>query len=108
MPNKNWDSLDPFDKMLRQKFTFGMDSGTQLIIQKVCGFELFNTRPYHNYETWSDGYHVTDGKFKVQMEDLDDAINKLLKLRNKEIESHNYDLLRGSDFPNIKFQTTER
>jgi len=57
-------SLDPLDRRLRDAlpppsgFTHSSASGVQLRIDKVCGFELFNTRPYHNHETWSDGYEV--------------------------------------------------
>ena len=51
--------------------------GTEIgagLITMVNGFELFNTRPYHNYETWSDGYRITDGITTVEREDLDDAV----------------------------------
>ena len=34
------------------------NTGTQIVIEKICGFELFNTYPYHNYETWADGYKI--------------------------------------------------
>jgi len=27
-----------------------------------------NDRPYHNYETWSDGYRANDGLYKVEAE----------------------------------------
>lgn len=35
------------------------NEGVQLEIKYVYGFELFNTRPYHNYETWSSGWFIT-------------------------------------------------
>jgi hypothetical protein len=57
----------------------------QVKIEKICGFELFNTRPYHNYENWSDGYRITSGNIVAEAEDLDDAIELLsTKLKEKE------------------------
>lgn len=56
--------LEPLDRRLREAlpppngFEGKSASGIQVRIDKVCGFELFNTRPYHNHETWSDGYEV--------------------------------------------------
>lgn len=57
----------------------------QIRITLIRGFELFNTRPYHNYETWSDGYEVEafddDENIIAQTlaEDLDDALALLKK-----------------------------
>lgn len=58
MSNKRREQLDASDRVLREVSTVGMDEGVKQIILRVSGFELFNTRPYHNYETWSDGYLV--------------------------------------------------
>jgi hypothetical protein len=58
MPDKDFRLLWTMDQQLRRELPVGMDEGIQLRIDKVVGFELFNTRAYHNYETWSDGYHV--------------------------------------------------
>lgn len=76
MSDKPHAELNELDRMLRKaKPVVGMaPDHTQLTIEKVCGFELFNTRPYHNYETWSDGYRIRDGEIQVQAEDLDDAV----------------------------------
>lgn len=77
MPNKQWSKVDPLDKLIRQTMRMGNEkNGTYLTIQFIHGFELFNTRPYHNYETWSQGYRIEDTKhgIKVEMEDLDDAL----------------------------------
>lgn len=103
LPNKTWDKLNPIDLDLRLVNSVGMEDGVKQLIVRVCGFELFNTRPYHNYETWSDGWHVfgrRDGKavpydqmweayrnrtrnkdiyILVSREDLDDAINEFIK-----------------------------
>lgn len=88
MPNKDWDKLDPIDRKIRllspEK---GMASGPQIRITLIRGFELFNTRPYHNYETWSDGYIVEAFKegsviAKAEAEDLDDALEALSKKLN--------------------------
>jgi len=78
MPNKTWDKLNSLDQALRRAKPQGMDSGVKVTIEFFGGFECFNTRPYHNYETWSDGYRVTDGEIKVEAEDLDDAIEKFI------------------------------
>lgn len=77
MSDKPRERLNPIDRALRQAVPVcGFCSGTvQLTIEKVCGFEKFNTRPYHNYETWADGWRVTDGTVTVEREDLDDAVN---------------------------------
>jgi hypothetical protein len=76
MSNKAHSKLNKLDQILRKLFPESMTNGTivQVKIEKICGFELFNTRPYHNYETWSDGYRITAGNTVVQAEDLDDAI----------------------------------
>lgn len=51
---------------------------------------VFNTRTYHNYETWSEGYEIITGErfgnIKVEAEDLDDAI-ALLEKKVSELES---------------------
>ena len=84
MSNKSWDKLNPIDQQIRRAKPTGMDSGVKLTIEFFCGFELFNTRPYHNYETWSDGYRVSDGKITVEAEDLDDAIRLFIE-KQKEV-----------------------
>lgn len=65
MSNLPWPKLDRSDRTLREALPVGMEDGVKQIVLRVCGFELFNTRSYHNYETWSDGYAVVsrrDGK----------------------------------------------
>jgi hypothetical protein len=85
MPNKPFDKLNELDKKLRHISPPGMVCGPQIIITKFCGFELFNTRPYHNYENFSDGYRVEGFGIKVESEDLDDAVNLFCdKVKNKE------------------------
>lgn len=56
----------------------------QIRIILIRGFELFNTRRYHNYETWSDGYSAEafwEGYIVAiaSAEDLDDCLAKLEK-----------------------------
>lgn len=83
MPDKEWNKLWLLDQKLRQWFPTQMwdDNETIVTITMFGGFELFNTRAYHNYENWSSGYRITTGKrygeFTVEAEDLDDAIRKL-------------------------------
>ena len=78
MSNKPLDKLNPLDKRLRALFPVGMRSSVDVEIRLVCGFELFNTRAYHNYETWSNGYQAwIDDKLVAEAEDLDDLIGRL-------------------------------
>jgi hypothetical protein len=88
MPNKPWSKLNPLDALIRRTLRLGMDDGTFLHIEYIYGFEKFNTRPYHNYETWAGGYRVTDERHKimVEREDLDDAL-EAWALRVKKLES---------------------
>lgn len=80
MSNKAHGKLTPTDRIIREtisatkaKDAFGED-GILVMIQFVSGFEKFNTRPYHNYETWGDGYAVMGRGVSVEHEDLDEAI----------------------------------
>lgn len=82
MSDKPLDRLDQIDRDLRRAVPpCGWHGGikVQLTIEKVCGFELFNTRRYHNYETWADGWRVSDGTVTVEREDLDDAVRAWLE-----------------------------
>lgn len=82
MSDKPWDGLCPADQVIRKNLGsqhLGMAAnGTYLRIEYIYGFEYFNTRPYHNYETWSDGYRVIDeaNDIKVEREDLDQALKE--------------------------------
>jgi len=84
--NKSFDELNDIDRKLRQAFPAGMCDSTivQLKIEKICGFELFNTRQYHNYETWSDGWRISKDDIVVEAEDLDDAVDKFLIKQNEK------------------------
>ena len=87
MSNKKWKNLLVADRWIRRLSpNKGMTKGRcdpQIKITLVRGFELFNTRAYHNYENWSDGYVVEafdyDGKIiaRVDAEDLDAALLQL-------------------------------
>jgi hypothetical protein len=77
--NKAHDKLSPTDRIIRDtiratKETEWGEDGTLVTIAFVSGFEKFNTRPYHNYETWGDGYRVEGRGVDVEHEDLDEAI----------------------------------
>ena len=94
MSNKSWSKINPLDKLIRQTLALGMaDTDTYLQIEYLYGFELFNTRAYHNYETWAGGYRVTDkhNQIQVQSEDLDDALGQWASLVTK--------LKAGEDIP---------
>ena len=74
MSDKDFNKLDCADQLIRLYVPIGMDDGVKLTIEYFSGFELFNTRPYHNYETWSAGYRVTGNGIVAEAEDLDDAV----------------------------------
>ncbi len=94
MPNKPQKHLLEADRLIRKLSpNKGMTNSTnkQIRITLIRGFELFNTRPYHNYETWSDGYEAEafDGVgnviAQVSAEDLDDVLVKLeIKMKENE------------------------
>jgi len=86
MSNKDFDKLWEADKFIRKlplDSCPGRHATSLLKIEFIRGFELFNTRPYHNYESWGDGYIVSDGIITVEAEDLDDAL-KLFEAKKKE------------------------
>ncbi len=74
MSNKAFYRINEIDKIIRQTKPAGMDDGVHVSIEYFTGFELFNNRPYHNYETWSGGYRVKGMGVEVESEDLDDAV----------------------------------
>lgn len=89
MSNKPLHKLNPIDRELRKArpVTGGNANYVKLRIEMVNGFELFNTRPYHNYETWSDGWRIVDEERQivVSAEDLDDAVAAYVR----EVEKRN-------------------
>lgn len=83
--DKPFAQLNRLDQLLRMHFPVGnIEDGVKVTIELIHGFELFNTRPYHNYESWSDGYRIKDTKTGVQheAEDLDDAIRGFISKVN--------------------------
>lgn len=79
MSNKAHDKLTPTDRIIREtvsatKASVLGEDGTILTITFVSGFEKFNTRPHHNYETWGDGYRIEGRGVVVEKEDLDEAM----------------------------------
>jgi hypothetical protein len=86
MSNKDFNKLWDADKFIRKLSLDSCPEGhcvTLLKIEFIRGFELFNTRSYHNYESWGDGYRVSDGEITVEAEDLDDAL-KLFDSKRRE------------------------
>jgi len=84
MSDKPWNKLNEVDRWIRSLSpNKGMGDGPQIRITLHRGFELYNTRPYHNYENWSDGYKVEafddNGEVMawVSREDLDDALKDM-------------------------------
>jgi len=77
MSDKPFAKLNAIDAQIRRCFPDGFgpgDDGIHVTIEFFSGFEKFNTRPYHNYEAWSDGYRITGKGVTVESEDLDDAV----------------------------------
>jgi hypothetical protein len=70
------EKLYPTDRLVRRTTRVGMYDGTRLTIEFISGFEKFNTRPYHNYETWGQGWRITDPEsgVVVEREDLHSAL----------------------------------
>lgn len=97
MSNKNPYLISKEDQLLRQAYPPTMENRTQVTIEKVCGFELFNTRPYHNYETWSDGYRANDGYYKVEAEDLDDCVRLLCELKTGKTAVQPWNFVKQED-----------
>ena len=81
MSNKR--NISDIDRRIRHLFPTQMWDNDEVIctIEFFGGFEYFNSRPYHNYENWSEGYRIKTGdrfgNIEVSAEDLDDAITAL-------------------------------
>ena len=78
---KDWEKLLDADKIIRKLFrarpgNCPLRINTLATIEVIGGFEAFNTRPYHNYETWGQGYRITAGNLTVIAEDLDVALER--------------------------------
>ena len=84
MSNKRFDNLMDADKRLRRMFPIGIRDEIDVVIRKRTGFELWNSRPYHNYETWSDGYIAETATLLASGEDLDECLDDLERLLAKE------------------------
>ncbi len=79
-----------FAETVRRNTPGGMQEGTMLTIEMIRGFEKFNTRPYHCYETWCSGWRITDPRLKhgIEREHLQDAVAEWLAALNGE-RKHN-------------------
>lgn len=76
MSHKRQELLNELDVLVRRTSRCGMTDGTVMVIEFVSGFEKFNTRPYHNYETWAQGWRVSGLGVTLEREDLDDAVKE--------------------------------
>jgi hypothetical protein len=58
-------------------------TGVQLRIELRCGFEMFNDRPYHNYETWAHGWFIDGCGVQASGEDLAKTVARFVELARK-------------------------
>jgi len=88
MDGKGFGELNELDQRLKRAFRTGMMSRARVTIQLTTAFEQFNTRAFHNYETWSSGYHaliheddapegVEEWERRVEAEDLDVLVERI-------------------------------
>jgi len=77
-------TLKDFEAEFRQLFPVGMRSGTDATLEFIIGFELFNTRPYHNYEDWSQGWRLTVGDVVIETEYLHELLPKYRNQRDQD------------------------
>ena len=77
------------DRRIKHIFPVGMRSATDLTIELRCGFELFNTHPYHNYETWSNGWYAKCGdRVVAQGETLEELVADLERWAADDVPEH--------------------
>jgi len=75
--------MEALEKKIRNLISVGPGNApghgpyTLATIELIGGFELFNDRPYHCYETWCKGFRVTVGKKQVIDESLSKALDKI-------------------------------
>lgn len=99
---KDFKQLCWADKRIKRLFQPIMKDCVRCKIELICGFELFNTREYHNLETWSQGYKITAYNSKEEeiaiatAEDLDIALSKLEKML-EELRIESSHTLTGDD-----------
>lgn len=53
-------------------------SGVMLTIEYETAFELYNNRPYHNYESQGHGYIVRGPAGEARAEELEDALKQYI------------------------------
>jgi len=94
MDDKIRDAIGTLDTLLRNAYPTGMREGPDITIRKMTGFELHNTRPYHNYETWSTGYEVFDDQHRVEAEDLFSALFRVLLLKRLPQDAQPWEMTR--------------
>ena len=78
---RRFQDLIPTDQQIQKGFPVGMHDGVHLTIELYSGFELFG-----HYETWANGYRVSDGAIQVEAEYLDTAIDTYFKARAGELQ----------------------
>ena len=86
---RNYTEINPIDMIIRRTFLAGPANTPShktvlATIEVIGGFELFNTYPYHNYESWGQGYRLTAEGITVETEYLDDVI-ELWQMKKGEL-----------------------
>lgn len=79
------DRLSRMDTFVPAILGLGMSEGIFLKIEYVYGFEKFNTRPYHNYETWAGGWRLTDTKNDISFEE--EYLSKAIDMWIRKVEA---------------------
>jgi hypothetical protein len=86
--DKPWDKLSSVEQRVNRVYCASMTDRVQITLERFTGFEIFNTRPYHNYESWAAGWRASDAwGNRASAEDLDDCLNKLCDQREAQLDA---------------------
>ena len=85
--------LTLIEQKLRTALPDGLFDGTMVTITMTSGFESFSRGiPYHNYESWGQGFTIEGFGVKYTHEYLDTAIDAWIKLYVDQLPEKTQDL----------------
>ena len=84
--------LTEIEQTILKEFDMGMWDGVALRIEFIWGFELS-----HCHESWCGMFVVDDGRYRVKHKHLDDALTKLMALREQGGEPAKWEQSRMHD-----------